>query len=312
MQRFLAERGMKEQLPVAKAAAVRPRRPLTRAPQWAGGHASPRQSIRGALLLAALCAGGASFQPAALWGEPVAVRFAEGVTHGYLTLRTLDGKSLADGELLQAVQGERVTSRLVFYFRDGSVQDETYVFSQHRSFRLLSDHLVQRGPAFPMPMEVGIDGTSGMVTVRYKEDGKEKLASERLDLPPDLANGLIFTLLKNIPRKTRQIAVSLVATAPKPRLVKVVIAPVGEDPFTFGAATRQAIHYLLKVEIGGLAGVIAPLLGKQPPDIHVWVQDGTAPTFVKSRGPIYAGGPIWEIRLASPVWPRPPAAAKSR
>lgn len=272
--------------------------------------AAARRRSRAAFLLAALaapCAGGARLR-----AEPVPVRFAEGVTHGYLTLRTLDGKRLADGELTQAARGDRVTSRLVFRFRDGSIQDETTVFSQRRSFRLLSDHLVQRGPTFPVPMEVSIDATSGTVTVRYTEDGKEKLASEHLDLPPDLANGVIFTLLKNVPRQARRLEVSLVATAPKPRLVKLVVTPAGEDPFSFGASTRRATHYVLKVEIGGVAGAIAPLVGKQPPDIHVWVQGGTAPTFVKSQGPLYSGGPIWQVQLASPVWPRAPAAVKQR
>src|SRR5258708_38243573 len=156
--------------------------------------AAARRRSRAAFLLAVLavlCAGGALLRPARLWAEPVPVRFAEGVTHGYLTLRTLDGRRLADGELTQAARGDRVTSRLVFRFKDGSLQDETIVFSQRRSFRLLSDHLVQRGPTFPLPMEVSIDARRGTVTVRYTEDGKEKLASERLDLPPDLANGLI-------------------------------------------------------------------------------------------------------------------------
>ena len=47
-------------------------------------------------------------------------------------------------------------------------------------------------------METIIDATSGQVTVRYTEDGKEKILSERLELPPDVANGIVFTLLKNI------------------------------------------------------------------------------------------------------------------
>jgi hypothetical protein len=294
------------------AATARGRGPLARAPRRLGRRASPRRRFRDALLLAALSASGALLPLAALRAEPVAVRFAEGVVHGYLTLRTLDGKRLADGELSQVARGDRVTSRLVFHFRDGSIQDETVVYSQRGSFRLLSDRLVQRGPTFPLPLAVVIDGRSGMVTVRYTEDGKEKLASERLDLPPDVANGLILTLLKNVPRKTQQLTVSMVAATPKPRLVKLAIAPAGEESFSIGASTRQATRYVLKVEIGGVAGVVAPLVGKQPPDIHVWIQGGTAPSFVKMQGPLYSGGPIWVIQLASPVWPRVPAAAEKR
>ena len=47
--------------------------------------------------------------------------------------------------------------------------------------------------------------------------------------------------------------------------------------------------------------MMAPLLGKQPPDTHVWVLTGNAPAFVKFEGPIYDGGPIWRIELATPA-----------
>jgi len=53
----------------------------------------------------------------------------------------------------------------------------------------------------------------------------------------------------------------------------------------------------------GVAGVVAPIVRKQPPDIHVWILGGEAPAFVKSEGPLYLGGPIWRIELVSPVWP---------
>lgn len=41
-----------------------------------------------------------------------------------------------------------------------------------------------------------------------------------------------------------------------------------------------------------------------PPDSHVWILGGEAPAFVKSEQPLYFGGPVWRIELASPSWPR--------
>jgi hypothetical protein len=255
-------------------------------------------------LLAALLACGALLAPGGVWAEPVAVRYAEGVVHGFLVLRTLTGQKLADGDLVQVARGDRVTSRLVFHFRDGSLHEETAVFSQRRRFRLLSDHLVQKGPAFPRPMDVAIDGTSGQTTVRYTgEDGKEQTAAERFDLPSDVANGIILTLLKNLPRDAQRLTLSMVAAAPKPRLVKLAVTRAGEAPFSVGGSRRQARHYVVKVELGGIAGVVAPLVGKQPPDSHVWILGGEAPAFVRSEAPLYSGGPVWRIELASPVWP---------
>jgi hypothetical protein len=262
--------------------------------------------------LAVLVACATLLQPGAMWAGSVAVRQAEGLVHGFLVLRTLAGDTLADGDLIQVARGDRVTNRLVFRFKDGSVHDETAVFSQRRNFRLLTDHLVQKGPAFQHPMDVSIDGSTGQVTVRSTDDdGKEKVVTRRLDLLPDLANGLVLTLLKNVQSDAPQMMASMVAATPKPRLVNLAITLQGEEPFSVGGSSRKATHYVVKVEIGGAAGLVAPLLGKQPPDIHVWILGGEAPAFVKSEGPLYFGGPIWRIELVSPVWPRPAGDSKN-
>jgi hypothetical protein len=243
--------------------------------------------------------------PGSLPGQTLAVRHAEGLVHGFLILRTLDGTPLADGDLIQTTRGDRVTTRLVFHFKDGSIHDETAVYSQTQRFRLITDHLVQKGPTFPQPLEMSIDGSSGRITVRYTDEhGKEKVEAERLDIPPDLANGLILTLLKNVQTNAPPKTVSLIAATPKPRLVKLAITVAGDQPFATGGTARKATHYVLKVEIGGISGLVAPLLGKQPPDSHVWILGGEAPAFVKSEQPLYLGGPLWRIELVSPVWPR--------
>jgi hypothetical protein len=242
--------------------------------------------------------------PAAMLSQsPVAVLHTEGLVHGFLVLRTLEGDALADGDVTQVARGDRVTSHLVFRFKDGSVHEETVVFSQRHSFRVVSDHLLQKGPAFKRPMEVSIEGSTGQITVRYTDDdGKEKTVTDRLKCPPDVANGMLLTLLKNIRPDVPLTTVSLVAATPKPRLVKLLISPEGEESFSAGGSVRKATRYVVKVEIGGVAGVVAPLVGKQPLDTHVWILGGDAPSFVKSEGPLYPGGPIWRIELTSPNW----------
>ena len=80
--------------------------------------------------LGALLACAALLRPAMLPAEPVAVKNAEGLVHGFLVLRSTDGKILASGDLIQVARGDRVTTRLVFHFKDGSIHDETAVHSQ--------------------------------------------------------------------------------------------------------------------------------------------------------------------------------------
>jgi hypothetical protein len=260
------------------------------------------------IVAAVLLIGFSILAPNPMPAEPIAVRHTEGLIHGFLVLRTLDGNALAEGDLIQVSRGNRVSTRLLFRFKDGSVHDETAVFSQRGSFHLWSYHLIQKGPAFQHPIEVKIDVSSGMVTVTSADDkGIEKMTSDHLDLPPDLANGLVTTILKNMPPDIKQAKVSMLAANPKPRLVKLAITPQGEETFTVSGAPRKAMHYVVKVEIGGAAGLIAPIIGKQPADIHVWILGDAVPAFVKMEGPLYYGGPIWRIELASPIWPKPPA-----
>jgi hypothetical protein len=245
------------------------------------------------------------FLPLRVGAEPVQVRHTEGLVHGFLLLSTTDGTPLAQGDLIQFSRQGRVTNHLTFHFKDGSIHDETTVFSQRGTFRLLRYHLVQKGPTFPHPKEMTIEGSSAEVTVHYTEDGKEKVATDRLKWPADVSNGMMFTLLKNIGANDSPRTVSMVASTPKPRMVKVKITHQAEEPFSVGGAERKAMHYVLKVELGLVAGAVATVIGKQPSDIHVWVLEGEAPAFVKSEGPLFAEGPIWRIELTSPVWPSP-------
>jgi hypothetical protein len=46
--------------------------------------------------------------------------------------------------------------------------------------------------------------------------------------------------------------------------------PDGEDKYFTGTAARSATRYLVTMEVGGLTGVVASVLGKDPPDLRFW------------------------------------------
>jgi len=96
--------------------------------------------------------------------------------------------------------------------------------------------------------------------------------------------------------------VSMVVATPKPRLVTLEISPPTVESFSTNGMPRKAAHYVIKINLGGISGVVAPLVGKQPPDSHVWMLQGDVPVFVKAEQPFYAGGPVWRIELTSPTW----------
>src|SRR4051812_13798114 len=91
--------------------------------------------------------------PQAMRADAVPVRHTEGVMHGFVAIHTLDGKKIANGEMTQVAQGDRVTSELVFHFTDGSVYDDATVFTERDRFHLLTDHLITKGPIFKQPAD---------------------------------------------------------------------------------------------------------------------------------------------------------------
>lgn len=237
--------------------------------------------------------------------ESVPVHHVEGLIHGFLALHTANGELVASGEALQHARGDVVTSRLSIHFHDGSTADETTVFRQNGRFRLVSEHLVQKGPFFKIPMDFSLDAVKGDVIVKYTEDGKEKSLEERVDpLPDDLANGLVAIVMKSVTEGTAMTSLSLVIPTPKPRVVKLEITPAGAERLAVGGRARRVVKWRGKLVLGGLAGVLAPLLGKEPPDQYLWVLYGEAPTFLAAETTLAPGTPPLRMELVGPFWPK--------
>jgi hypothetical protein len=236
------------------------------------------------------------------FADPVTATHKEGSSHGFVVLRDASGKLIAVGDEINITRGNEVRSRLVFHFRDGSIDDERTVFTQGKVFQLVTDHHIQKGPSFKEPLDEEINVRAGTVTYHEFKDGKDQINTEHMDLPPDLANGMLTELLDNFPRNGSEIKVAYIAGS-KPRLVHLSIKPEVDDPFSVAGLRHQAKRYNIHIEIGGVAGVIAPVIGKQPSDMKVWVMDGEVPTFLKMEGQFYEQGPIWTVELVSPTWP---------
>jgi hypothetical protein len=224
--------------------------------------------------------------------DPVAVRFTEGVTRGFPVLRSTTGQKLAQGELVQVARGDRVESRLTFRFLDGSFYDEQLTFSQTDTFTLHTYRLVQRGPSFPESLDATIDRETERYVVRHKadDDAKEEVLKGRFSLPADVANGMLIMLIRNLPAGQSQI-VQVVAFTPRPRLVKMLLAPVAEDRVMIGDWPMTAMRYSIELQLG----MFVSLLISDLPDVKCWVVGGDAPGFVRFEGPLFFMGPVWRI-----------------
>jgi hypothetical protein len=228
--------------------------------------------------------------------EQLKVLHPQGSAHGFVDIETMDGLRIGVGDLLQRAHGSLVSSRLILRFFDGSVDDETTIYSQANVFRFISDHHVQSGPSFPTPVNVTIDAAKRLVSI---VDRTGKVKQSHINIPLDAYNGLASTMLMNLPAGKSDLRIATVIAAAKPRIIHLAMKNVGEAPFTLGGVKRKAIDYQVHVELGGVVGVIAPIVGKEPPDFHVLILGGEDPAFIREEGPLYVGGPIWRIQQIS-------------
>lgn len=234
--------------------------------------------------------------------EPIAVRFTENTNYAVLALSSTAGEVLADGELIQTAAGHgAIQSRLTFRFKNGAISDETVVFSQNKVFRLLSYRLNQRGPAFPHEMDAAFDRASGRYRVRFREKpgAKEERLEGDVELPADLYNGLATTVIRNL--AGRRAEGRLLAFTPKPRLIRMEFVPGEDESFRIGSAVRTAQRYTMKLEVPGIAGVVAGAIGKDPPDVTYWIAR-PAPAFLKFEGSMFLNGPVWRVEPTRARW----------
>ena len=239
------------------------------------------------------------------------MKHAQGTSHAFLVLRAESGAAIGYGELLQIVSGERVNSRLIYHFRDGSIDDDTTVFSQQRTFHLIRDHHVQHGPFFSKATDFLIDEGGNISLRTMDKDGKEKVETSHIDLPPDVSNGFTGTMLLNSSPHSGAFKVSLVAPIGKGRLIQLAVEVAGEQPFSpVLGVRRKATVFRVHPELGGVAGVVAPVIGKQPKDVFVWILEGPVPGLVREIGPLEEGGQVISVEPAGATYP--PAAVTKK
>ena len=229
---------------------------------------------------------------------PVRVRFHEGITRGFLAVRTPQGERIGHGELTQKPRGDEIDSRLLLQFKDGSVYDETTTYSQRGVFRLEAYRLTQRGPSFP-GAEISFDRKSGryQAKTRKRAGAAEETASGEFDMPADLANGMTLLMLRNLAPGEKATA-QLAAFTPKPRLLRMDLHQEGEDRVVFAGDPKQAARYLVNLKIGGVTGLVASVIGKSPPDLRYWLAVGEIPAFVRFEGAMFLNGPVWRVEMA--------------
>jgi hypothetical protein len=250
---------------------------------------------RNDFLVAAFCA--IALRTAAP-AETISVKHIQLPRHEFMVARSETGSIVARVEFTEVVQGDEVTMRLTYQFVDGSIDDETTTYRQQGTFRLVRNHHIQQGPFFAKPVDFAVEAATGTATSRIADkNGKIHVESEHIDLPDDLANGFVGTLLLNVSPNTAPFRVGILAPVFGGRLIRILISPEGEQPFQKTGQTLKATVFRIHPELGGFLGMLATLLNLQPKDVTVWVLEGEKPAVMKVVGQLGGSGPVLSSEL---------------
>jgi hypothetical protein len=230
--------------------------------------------------------------------EQISVKHIQRPMHRFMVARSDAGNILARGEFTQVVQGDEVTMRMIYRFLDGSIDDETTTYRQQGTFQLVRNHHIEKGPFFAKPVDFAVDAATGIATSRTTDkNGKIHVETEHVELPDDLANGFVGTLLLNVPHDTTPFRVGMLVPVGGGRLIRLLISPEGEQPFQATGQTLKATEFRIHPELGGIVGLVAPLIGLQPKDVMVWVVEGEDPAVVRIVGQLGGYGPVVSSEL---------------
>ncbi|MGB7134634.1 MAG: hypothetical protein WBD46_05075 [Acidobacteriaceae bacterium] len=230
--------------------------------------------------------------------EPISVKHIQLPRHEFMVARSETGKIVARVEFTEVVQGDEVTMRLTYRFLDGSIDDETTTYTQQGTFRLVRNHHIERGPFFARPVDFAVEAATGTATTRtVDKNGRIHVESEHIDLPDDLANGFVGTVLLNVSPNTAPFRVGILAPVFGGRLIRILISPEGEQPFQKSGQPLKATVFRIHPELGGLLGVLARLLNLQPKDVMVWVLEGEKPAVMRIVGQLGGSGPVLSSEL---------------
>ena len=225
--------------------------------------------------------------------EQIPVRHIQRPMHRFMVARSEDGKDLATGEFSQDVQGDEVRMRMTYRFVDGSIDDEMTTYTQQGTFRLIEDHHIEKGPFFSRPIDFTVNAADGTaITKTTGSKGNIRVERKHIRMPNDLANGIVGTLLLNVPSNTAPFRVGMLAPVSGGRLIQLLISSEGKQTVHLSGQALPAAVFRIHPELGGIVGMFARLLGLQPKDVVVWVLEGEEPAVAVIVGQLGGYGPV--------------------
>jgi hypothetical protein len=213
--------------------------------------------------------------------EPVPVRHAPGVLHGFPSMSDTAGRVIADGELTQERHGRTLVVHIRWQFGDGRNVEERDEFRVDRSLaqkrfswvETKNDHELRR-------FEIDF-GAGRAVAATLDEKGEVQREEEQLELPKGRSfagYGTALAVSELSLGPGAEARITFVAFTPKPRTVTLRISRDGEEPIPVAGRSIGSDRYTLHPEIPFPVNVFA-----NAKDAHLWFTHTAPPGLIRAE-----------------------------
>ena len=209
--------------------------------------------------------------------------------HAFPALRDMNGKTLADGDFSQWIDGGRLHVRIAYQFAGGRRVEEQAVLRSGPP--LVQDEWSWRETqGSKIVRRFAVNLGTGMATAEKVEGGDVKRWSEQLDVKKGQTfSGFGFAMAIIDARarliKGEKVELQAVGFTPKPRVVTVEIAHGGVDSMRMSGRTLRGDHFIIHPKIPWIATLFIKV-----PDTQIWLTNPLPAAFLRWEGPMAEPG----------------------
>ena len=209
---------------------------------------------------------------------------AEGAARGFPAMRTLDGKSIGDGDFIQWLERGQLHIRITYRSTEGRIEERAafrqrpQLIQEAWSWRELRQGKLQR--------QFEVDFKSGRAVAKKHDAGKLEEWSDNVDIEPGRTfAGFGFSLaIKGLREQMvagQRVELRAVGFTPKPKAVGVDVSFAGVERLPMAGRVVDGDHFVIHAKIPWFAEPFVDV-----PDTHLWLTRPPAISFLRWEGPL--------------------------
>lgn len=218
-------------------------------------------------------------------GDSIRLAWEEGDVAGTTTILAPDDHEIGVVEYRQVRRGDRLSSRRVARFADGSSDEDEAEAIVAERLEAISGRSVVRDADGEAIVDVTIDVRGGRISGTVGRDAARREVSIQVAFPPATYWGpLVFIALKNFAANAEdgRLVFRTVAPTPTPRVFDMVLTDAGPASLAQAGVTLDARRFTLAPTLNW---AIDPIIRLVVPEAAFFLLPGDPPALARFTGP---------------------------